>query len=173
MSELTARPAREDELESARAILEAAYRQYEKALPEESWNLYLADILDLEGRASASELLVAELDGRIVGCVSYYPPGSRASYPSESFSEHWPSEWAAFRLLAVDPAARGHGVGRRLTEHCLERARTQGAPTIGLHTIEAMDVARAMYGRMGFERTPRYDFHPSGETVVEAYRLDL
>jgi GNAT superfamily N-acetyltransferase len=173
MSEIAVRVAREDEVDKARSILGAAYAEYEGSFPKENWAPYLVDILDLEGRAAASELLIAERVGKIVGCVSYFPPGSKASYPSDSFSEPWPTEWAAFRLLAVDPAARGGGVGRRLTEVCIERARQQGAPAVGLHTTEPMKVARAMYERLGFERAPRYDFHPSPQVAVEAYRLDL
>lgn len=173
MAEIDVRIAREDELESARSVLGAAYAEYESSFPQENWTPYLVDILDLEGRASASELLIAERAGRIVGCVSYFPPGSKTSYPSDSFSEHWPADWAAFRLLAVDPSARGGGVGRRLTEVCIGRAREQGAPAVGLHTTEPMKVARAMYERMGFERAPRFDFHPSPQIAVEAYSLDL
>jgi GNAT superfamily N-acetyltransferase len=173
MSEITVRVAAPEELEQARSILGAAYAEFESSFPEENWKRYLADILDLEGRASESELLIAELDGRMVGCVSYFPPGSKASYPSDAFSEHWPPEWAAFRLLAVDPSARGSGVGRRLTEVCIERARDEGAPTLGLHTTQPMSVARGMYERMGFERAPKYDFHPSPQVAVEAYRLDF
>lgn len=134
---------------------------------------YLKDILDLEGRAAASELVIAERDDEIVGCVSYYPPGAKMSYPSDSFSEHWPADWSAFRLLAVHPSARRGGVGRRLTEACIERARSQGAPAVGLHTTAPMAVARAMYERMGFERAPRYDFQPGPKVLVEAYRLLL
>jgi GNAT superfamily N-acetyltransferase len=173
VSEITVRIAHEDETETARSILRAAYAEYESSFPEENWTRYLADILDLEGRASQSELLIAESDGEMVGCVSYFPPGSKTSYPTDSFSEHWPAEWAAFRLLAVDPSARGGGVGRRLTERCIERAREQGAATVGLHTTQPMKVARQMYERLGFERAPKYDFHPSPQIAVEAYQLDL
>jgi GNAT superfamily N-acetyltransferase len=173
MSQVAVREARQEELERARSILGAAYAEFESSFPAENWTRYLADILDLEGRASESELLVAEHDEAVVGCVSYFPPGSKASYPSDAFSEHWPPEWAAFRLLAVNPSARGSGVGRRLTEVCIERARGQGAPTLGLHTTQPMRVARAMYERMGFERASKYDFHPSPQIAVEAYRLDL
>lgn len=72
MSEIAVRMAREDEIEKARSILGAAYAQYESSFPKENWDPYLADILDLEGRASQSELLIAERDGEIVGCVSYF-----------------------------------------------------------------------------------------------------
>ena len=173
MPDIAVRLAHDSDLEAARSILGAAYAQYADSFPEGSWTVYLADILDLEGRSSESELLIAQRDGRLVGSVSYFPPGSKASYPTDSFSEHWPADWAAFRLLAVDPAARGGGVGRRLTEVCIERARATGAPAVGLHTTEPMKVARDMYERMGFERAPAYDFHPSDEVSVEAYRLEL
>jgi GNAT superfamily N-acetyltransferase len=173
MSQISVRPGLEEDIELARRVLRAAYTEYEAAFPAANWAPYLNDILDLEGRASASQLLVAEQDGQIVGCVSLFPPGAKASYPSDAFSEHWPPEWAAFRLLAVDPAARGQGVGRLLTEACIERARDARAPAVGLHTTEPMKVARAMYERMGFERAPRYDFRPGPEVLVEAYRLVL
>ena len=173
MPAVTSRDATPEDVETARSILATAYSEYESAFPPANWARYLTDILDLEGRASESQLLVAELEGQLVGCVSYFPPGAKASYPSDAFSEHWPSDWAAFRLLAVDPSARGAGVGAHLTRACIERARLAGAPAVGLHTTAPMKVARAMYERMGFERAPRYDFRPGPEVLVEAYRLLL
>lgn len=173
MKEMMIRTAEDADLEPARRVLREAYGEYASAFPEESWLAYLQDILDLEARASASDLLIAELDGEVVACVSYYPPGAEVSYPSDSFSLHWPGEWASFRLLAVDPSARGSGVGRALTEACLERARSQGAVAVGLHTTVPMALARAMYERMGFVRSPRYDFRPTDDLLVEAYALEL
>ncbi|MGI8407932.1 MAG: GNAT family N-acetyltransferase [Actinomycetota bacterium] len=173
MSKTVVREANDEEIEEARAILREAYGQYESEFPAENWNPYMADIQDLEGRAEASDLIVAELDGKLVACVSYFPPGAKMTYPSDFFSESWPPEWSALRLLAVHPSARGSGVGRRLTEACIERARTDGAPAVGLHTTAPMSVARAMYERMGFEREPTYDFRPGPNLLVEAYRLIL
>jgi GNAT superfamily N-acetyltransferase len=173
MSEMSVRVARDTDIEPARGVLRAAYAEYEASFPAANWAPYLHDILDLEGRADASKLLIAELDHDVVGCVSYFPPGSKASYPSDSFSERWPDDWGAFRLLAVDPKARGHGVGRRLTDECIERARQEGAPALGLHTTAPMAIARAMYERIGFERAPEYDFRPGPTVLVEAYRLSL
>jgi ribosomal protein S18 acetylase RimI-like enzyme len=171
--DLVVRIAEEDSFEAARRVLRAAYSEYESAFPAENWTVYLQDILDLEGRGDASELLIAERDGELVGCVSYFPPGSKASYPSDAFSERWPDDWSAIRLLAVDPEARGGGVGRRLTDACIDRARAQGAPVLGLHTTAPMAIARAMYERMGFVRAPRFDFRPGPTVLVEAYTLSL
>ncbi|MEA2433276.1 MAG: hypothetical protein QOG54_733 [Actinomycetota bacterium] len=173
MSTVSIRVAAETDFDPARRVLRAAYAGYESSFPEANWVPYLKDILDLEGRADASELLVAEMDGEIVGCVSYFPPGSKASYPSDAFSERWPSDWAAFRLLSVDPQIGGRGIGRQLTEACIERARQGGSPALGLHTTAPMAIARGMYERMGFKRAPQYDFRPGPTVLVEAYRLSL
>jgi ribosomal protein S18 acetylase RimI-like enzyme len=54
-------------------------------------------------------------------------------------------------MLVVEPAARGRGIGRRLTEACITRAKCDGASVIALHTSPAMQVALAMYLKMGFE----------------------
>jgi ribosomal protein S18 acetylase RimI-like enzyme len=55
-------------------------------------------------------------------------------------------------MLVVDPAQRGNGVGRALTEECVRRAGRDGATVIALHTSPIMTVALSMYRRMGFER---------------------
>jgi ribosomal protein S18 acetylase RimI-like enzyme len=56
---------------------------------------------------------------------------------------------------------------------CLRRARADGAKTMGLHTTTLMEVARAMYVRLGFTRAPKYDFHPAPDFTVEAFTLKL
>jgi GNAT superfamily N-acetyltransferase len=75
--------------------------------------------------------------------VFYFPPG-------KSDGVIFPRDWASLRLLGVAQVARGGGLSRRLTEWCIERARAQKAPCLGLHTSEAMTTARGLYERMGF-----------------------
>ena len=58
--------------------------------------------------------------------------------------------------LVIDPEHRGQGIGRLLTAACIELAREEGAPGIGLMTTEMMAVAKGMYERMGFEQTEEY-----------------
>jgi ribosomal protein S18 acetylase RimI-like enzyme len=164
---LLIRNARSDELDEESLLLRDAYRQYEFLFHPETWKSYLEDIMDVPSRLSKSDLIVAELDHRLVGCVTLYLDGSR------SFPEAWPIGWAVVRLLAVRPEYRGRGIGHALMEECIHRCRQAKIAAIGLHTTEVMDVARRMYERMGFVRVPESDFHPAPGVTVMAYSLQL
>lgn len=169
-AEITIRAGTETDIDGASQVLRAAYEQFKEPMLDR-FDIYIADVVDVRSRWETSDLLVATSGERIIGCVHYYPDASRAEYPADAIP--FPSEWAAIRLLAVDPGHRARGVGRLLTQACLERAQAQAIPTIGLHTTRFMDLAQAMYERMGFQRIPAYDFHPTPRIAVLAYRLDL
>ena len=166
-SPLTIRTARPDELGTASAIIRAAYSEYAGAMPGGRFERYIGHAADVWSRQDEAELIVAEFAGRIVGTVTFYPDAS------DSGQGGWPNGMAGIRLLGVHPEARGWGVGRALTEECIERARSRGAAAIGLHTTEMMAVARAMYERMGFIRVPERDYNPTSGIQVMAYRLGL
>jgi GNAT superfamily N-acetyltransferase len=165
--QLLLREARSDESDNVSLLIRDANQQYEKFLPPGAWKLIMEDVMDVRGRLNKSQLIVAELDGKIAGAVTLYLDARQSSL------EGWPSGWAGFRLLAVHPAYRGRGIGLALTEECIRRCRKQSIATIGLHTTEMMDVARRMYEKMGFVRVPEFDLHPQPSVVVMAYRLDL
>lgn len=164
---LIIRNARPDELDEVSLLLRDSYRQYEHFIRPEAWKLYLEDITDVKSRLDESDLIVAELDRRLAGCVTLYLDGSH------SFPEAWPKGWAVVRLLAVHPEYQGQGIGRALMEDCIRRCRQSKVAVIGLHTTEVMDIARKMYERMGFERFPESDFHPAPGVIVMAYSLRL
>lgn len=65
---------------------------------------------------------------------------------------------SGIRLLGVSPQARGAGVGKALTQACIELARQQGSARMVLHTTQAMRQAWGMYERMGFQRDTALDF---------------
>ena len=98
----------------------------------------------MSGLSGEAELLIAEEGGRIAGAVAYCPPFSQ---PRADFFE---ARWPLIRMLVVAPEARGRGIGRSLTEACIERARRDGARSIALHTSPVMEVAMALYLRRGF-----------------------
>jgi GNAT superfamily N-acetyltransferase len=167
------REAHRSDRRAVRGVLLAAYREYASVLPPAVFGPYLADILDLDARA-AGRLLVAEHAGRVVGAVSFYEDAA-----GEGMG--WPAGWAGLRALGVDPAVRGHGVGRALVDTCRERALAARAPVLCLHTAAFMAAAVAMYEAMGFRRAPSFDFEAASHLRLQgappvqilAYRLDL
>ena len=164
---LCLRDARPDELDEIALLLRDAYQEYEKSLPSNIWKGYLQDIMDVRGRLDVAELVVAELEGELVGTVTLYLNAA------DSPPEGWPKGWAGVRLLAVHPSYRNKGIGHALMDECFGRCRQRGIRTIGLHTTGMMEVARGLYERMGFVRVPEYDFHPRPEVTIMAYRFDL
>jgi GNAT superfamily N-acetyltransferase len=73
---------------------------------------------------------------------------------------------ARLRLLLVEPAARGLGIGTRLTGECIRFARASNYRRITLWTHSVLTAARTVYARAGFTLTlsePRRSF---GQDVV-------
>jgi ribosomal protein S18 acetylase RimI-like enzyme len=128
--------------EAVNAVALDSFEQYRGVYDD--WETLERAVGATSALAEDAQLLVAELDGKIAGAVAYCPPFSetRASF----FEPSWP----LIRMLVVAPAARGRGLGRSLTEACIERARRAGASAIALHTSPVMEVALALYLRMGF-----------------------
>jgi ribosomal protein S18 acetylase RimI-like enzyme len=164
---LIIRDARPDELDAVSLLLKDAYLQYENFFRQETWKQYLADIVDVRSRLGKSDLIVAELDHQLAGCMTLYLDGS------QSFPEAWPKGWAVIRLLAVHPEYRDQGLGHALMDECIRRCRQARIAAIGLHTAEIMDIARRIYEKMGFVRFTESDFHPAPGVTVMAYRLKL
>jgi ribosomal protein S18 acetylase RimI-like enzyme len=77
------------------------------------------------------------------------------------------------RLLAVDPAARGRGVGRRLVEACVQVARHAGREVATLHTIEQMAAAQRIYRSLGFRRDRSRDIELHPDLILQAFRLPV
>lgn len=137
------RPARQDDRKAIGRLMADAYGEFEAFLTPGNWAQMMTNLARVVMEAGDDQLLVAEVDGRLAGTVTYYPPGPK-DY------NRVPSEWAVVRALAVHPACRRGGLARMLTEECLRRARQDHAPFVGLHTAELMVAARAMYEGMGF-----------------------
>jgi ribosomal protein S18 acetylase RimI-like enzyme len=130
-----------------------AYQEYETAIGRTNW-AQLRMILSRAAELSVSgELLLAEDQSGILGVVLYIAPGMAEGIGI-------PEEWAYIQTLAVSPKSRGRGVGKRLTQECINRAIRDNAEAIALATSEIMTVALPMYERLGFQRQtelePRY-----------------
>jgi DNA-binding MarR family transcriptional regulator/GNAT superfamily N-acetyltransferase len=94
---------------------------------------------------------IAELDGAAVGCV---------------FCVRRDEETAQLRLLLVDPAARGLGIGGRLVAECLSFAKRAGYRRILLWTNDVLADARRIYERAGFTLGDEERHHSFGHDLV-------
>lgn len=103
---------------------------------------------------------IAELDGERAGCVFCV----RDEAPGT----------ARLRLLLVDPAARGHGIGRALVDACVLYAREAGHRELVLWTNDVLTSARRIYQAAGFELTGQKPHHSFGKDLVgQDWRLVL
>ena len=128
---------------------------------------YASELADVAGRADRSELLVVrDDDGRIVGSVANVLDGDFAEV-AESDDE------AGFRMLVVDPAVQGRGIGELLVRTCLERARAAGKRRVVLSTDRRMTAAQRLYRRLAFTRLPERDWQPVPGIDLLVYALDL
>lgn len=168
MSELSGihiRRATEDDYAAIGRLSVAAYRA-DGQLTAGGSN-YGKVLADVASRAEAGELLVAtDASGQVLGSVLFVLPGSHYAELSR------PGE-AEFRMLAVDPAAQGRGVGQALVEACIDRARAHGASAIVICVRDFSKPAQRLYARLGFRRVPELDWEPLAGVRLLALRLDL
>ncbi len=161
-SPVRVRPARDEELDAAGALVADAYVRGSYARGE-----YLEQVADARGRATEGEVLVAvDQGGTLLGSVTYAQPPS----PLAELSR--PDE-AEFRMLGVTAQAQGAGVGRALVEACLQRARAAGATGMVLCTVSNMHAAQRLYERLDFVRDPERDWEPAPDVLLLAYARTL
>jgi ribosomal protein S18 acetylase RimI-like enzyme len=129
---------------------------------------YYDELRDVASRAAVVPVLAAieEGSGRVLGAVTFVPgPGP--------FHEGEFGDAASIRMLAVEPDARGRGVGSALVEECLRRARAAGRDRVSLYTRPFMTAAHAMYERLGFERVRELDWEFAPGEWLHAYAIEL
>jgi GNAT superfamily N-acetyltransferase len=104
---------------------------------------------------------IAELDGRRVGCIFLVADREDAGT-------------AKLRILLVHPAGRGHGLGGRLVDTCLDFARRAGYERIRLWTNDPLTAARKIYLARGFTLIDEEPHHSFGVDLVgQTYELRL
>jgi DNA-binding MarR family transcriptional regulator/GNAT superfamily N-acetyltransferase len=107
---------------------------------------------------------IAERDGQRLGCV----------FLVRDTESPDPNETARLRLLLVDPAARGLGLGHTLVRECTAFSRSAGYRRIVLWTNSVLTSARRIYEDEGYRlvrETPHTSF---GKNLIsQDWQLDL
>ncbi len=81
---------------------------------------------------------------------------------------------ARLRLLLLEPAARGEGLGRRMVDECLAFAREAGFRDVVLWTHAKLTAARAIYAQAGFQIEATWTHDDFGQAEVsETWRVRL
>ncbi|HEY6500487.1 MAG TPA: helix-turn-helix domain-containing GNAT family N-acetyltransferase [Streptosporangiaceae bacterium] len=110
----------------------------------------IADFVDSHDPAREAAW-IAEADGQRVGSILCVRKSDTV---------------AQLRLLYVDPAARGLGIGSKLVEECLRFARAAGYTEMTLWTNSVLAQARRIYQRTGFTLTGEEAHHSFGADLV-------
>lgn len=133
---------RESDKEKINSLAVEAFEQFQDSYSD--WPTFRSNIANMAALSEVGEIIVAEIENKVVGSVAYIKPGAPKS-------QLFRPEWPIMRMLVVSPSYRGSGIGRALAEECLNRAKRDGASVFALHTSEIMQIALPMYIRMGFK----------------------
>jgi DNA-binding MarR family transcriptional regulator/predicted N-acetyltransferase YhbS len=125
------------------------------------------------------EVLVAEIGAAI---LKNFSPAREASWIAEQdgvpvgsvFLVRQSDEVAKLRLLLVERAARGFGIGARLVDECTRFARAAGYRRITLWTHSILVAARRLYANAGYRLVHSEPLHDFGQDLTsETWELDL
>ena len=162
MADIRIRDYQSSDAEDLTRLAVAAFGQFGDHYQD--WPAMLAGLSKTSDLSASGEVIIAELQARFAGAVAYFGPHR----PKAAFFDQ---SWPIIRMLVVDPAFRGKGIGHALSNECIARAKRDGAPLIALHTSPIMTVALPMYLKMGFVKA--YDAPPIHGVAYAVYTKAL
>lgn len=135
-ADVTIRPARADDEEPLLAVDRATWSPLTSPAPT------APDGPFFNGTTTRLDnVLVAELDGRVVGYGKMDHP---TPLPASAHVWH-------VNGLAVDPGSEGRGVGQALMQALMDEARRRGGEKMTLRVFGSNERAQRLYKRLGFE----------------------
>lgn len=144
-------PARPDDFPAIRALCNGFIDWCRSRYGENAWFVdryytpeewaALLDSLPTIHSAPAGEILVARLDGKVVGCVMMQQIDERT---------------CEMKRMFTSPQGRGLGLGRRLAESIVRVAVERGYTAMRLDTGRNHDEALSLYRSLGFREIAPY-----------------
>lgn len=123
-----------------------SYGQFRDVVGEGHWKTMEAGLMKEETYRDLLRIgkcFICQRGEEITGMAFLVPHGN----PTKIFDK----EWAYLRLVGVHPKYEGIGIGKKLTQMCIDAARESGEKIIALHTSEFHDAARHIYEKAGFK----------------------
>ncbi|HEV8514825.1 MAG TPA: GNAT family N-acetyltransferase [Cyclobacteriaceae bacterium] len=160
------RAGNSDDVAGLQKLALISYGQFQNTLTEENWNRLRAHIINeslFPNLLKTSKGFVCEHEHEIIGMAFLVPKGN----PTEIFEE----DWSYIRMVGVHPRFGGKGIGKTLTQMCIDFARSSGEKIIALHTSEFMNAARHIYENLGFKQIK--ELEPRYEKRYWIYKLEL
>src|ERR1041384_6019028 len=106
MTNVRIRNYKSSDAEDLNRVAVAAYGQFRDQFQD--WPAMLAWLSNASALSATGEVIVIEVQNSFAGAVTYYGPGGQR----DSFFDQG---WSLIRMLVVDPAFRGKGLGRALS----------------------------------------------------------
>ncbi|MEP2989474.1 MAG: GNAT family N-acetyltransferase [Parasphingorhabdus sp.] len=124
---------------------------------EESFTVETSDRDQLENLESSilakgGRIIIAELDGKVVGTGAILPP------------HHEPDDrltWLEIVKMAARKDLRGRGIGRAVLESLIEQAKEMGSDAIWLETNSDLKAATILYEKCGFKTLSENELWPT------------
>lgn len=154
MNNVSYRKGMPDDLVQIKELTLKAYGQFRNVISIENvkaWEENLSKDETYMDLFKIATCFVAVNDGKIAGAAFIIPHRN----PYKWFD----AEWSYIRLVGVLPELGGKGIGRKLTEMCVETAKANGEKTIALHTSEFQNAARHIYESMGFKKQKEFELY--------------
>jgi ribosomal protein S18 acetylase RimI-like enzyme len=124
-----------------------SFGQFKDHLSDINWKkleAYLVDENTYPELLSKSKCFICAYEDEIIGMAFLVPSGN----PTDIFQK----DWSYLRMVGVSVKYAGNGIGRKLTQLCIDYAKETNETTVALHTSEFMDAARHIYESMGFNK---------------------
>lgn len=123
------------------------WSQFKPLLTKQHWQSLYTSITDKETYTklfAMAKCFVCEYNNVLAGFGFWVPSGNA--------TEIYSAQQSYIRFVTVSKTYSGQGIGRLITQRCIEEAISNNESSIALHTSEMMQAAMHIYQKLGFAK---------------------